>query len=418
MRESSNNTAGGHRATRVFGAVLLLAMLATIVALVVVAVGTGDPPASTGRNELGNPPGMVDRLDLIDSLPAWESGIRQRVTVVAGPVPRVTLSDGRENTFPRTGSWTSPEVPTPFGFTELIPSWNVTAPSDTGLRLEVRVRSRGRGRWSPWLDLGSWGRTRASGSRTTSWRTGHVNVDYLALKRPADAYQVRVEFISFSLDRATAPSARRLAISYSGVVAVDLGSRSLAGPASVIHSLGWARDLPVPFRTQKDAPKSLSGEICSPTCVSMVMAYCGVDRPTVENALAIYDPESEIFGNWGRAVARAGELGLDAWVTRFRNWDDVKAQVAAGQPVVASVRFRAGEFPSAVLPETDGHLIVIRGFTASGDVIVNDPASRDRGNGAVYRAGELARAWFGHGGVGYVIRRGPGAGAGVLSATR
>ena len=141
----------------------------------------------------------------------------------------------------------------------------------------------------------------------------------------------------------------------------------------------------------------------------MVLEYFGVNRPTVENALAIYDPENEIFGNWGRAVARAGELGLDAWITRFRNWDQVKAQIAAGRPVVASVRFKPGEFPSAVLPETNGHLIVVRGFTPAGDVVVNDPANKERGNDAVYRADELARAWFGHGGVAYIIRRPQGA---------
>jgi len=138
--------------------------------------------------------------------------------------------------------------------------------------------------------------------------------------------------------------------------------------------------------------------------VTMVLAYWGVDRPVAENALAIWDDRNEMFGNWGRAVARAGELGMDAWLTRFREWDQVKAQVAAGQPLVASIRFEKGEFPTAVLPSTNGHLIVIRGFTPAGDVIVNDPASRERGNGVVYRADELGRAWFGHGGVAYVIR--------------
>ena len=112
-----------------------------------------------------------------------------------------------------------------------------------------------------------------------------------------------------------------------------------------------------------------------------------------------------LFGNWGRAVARAGELGMDGWLTRFRDWGQVKAQIAAGQPVIASIRFKAGTFPSAVMRQTSGHLIVIRGFTPGGDVIVNDPASRERGNGAVYKADELARAWFDNGGVAYVIRR-------------
>src|SRR5439155_610502 len=53
---------------------------------------------------------------------------------------------------------------------------------------------------------------------------------------------------------------------------------------------------------------------------------------------------------------------------------------------------------------TDGHLIVIRGFTRSGDVIVNDPGNREKGNRVIYPAHGLAHAWFGNGGVGYVIR--------------
>ena len=70
----------------------------------------------------------------------------------------------------------------------------------------------------------------------------------------------------------------------------------------------------------------------------MVMAYFGADVPTQENALAIYDEEHDMFGNWGRAVQRAGEMGLDAWLQRFRNWDQVKAMIARGQPIVAGIK--------------------------------------------------------------------------------
>jgi hypothetical protein len=205
---------------------------------------------------------------------------------------------------------------------------------------------------------------------------------------------------------------RRIAVSYSGVVKNEQQRDALSQPRAEASASAppsappWFRTLPVPFRTQKDAPKMISGDICSPTSLTMVMMYFGVDRPTVvDNAMAVYDNENAIFGNWGRAAARAGETGLDAWVTRFRNWEQVKEQIAQGTPVIASIRFGKGEFPSAVLPETDGHLIVIRGFRLGGDVVVNDPASRERGDGAVYRADEMARAWFNHGGIGYVIRK-------------
>ena len=384
---------------------LLMGMLGVaiiaIVAASFLATGSGGR-VKPGDNNLGNPPGMSDRLDLIDTAVAFDRGERDRVALRPAQTARQSASlvlEGGGDSFPRTGKWTSAETPTAFAFTELLPSWNVSAPPETGLRLEVRVRAARGQQWSPWLYLGSWGKTSAAAEKVHSCRQGAVNVDYLALKTPADAYQVRVMFESFGMDAAVAPSLRRVGICYSGVTGEARAQRAADG---------WARNLDVPFHTQKDAPKALSGEICSPTSVTMVLGYWGVERPVVENALAIWDGENEMFGNWGRAVARSSELGMDGWLTRFRTWDEVKAQVAAGQPIVASIRFKKGTFPSAVLPSTGGHLIVVRGFTAAGDVIVNDPASRERGNGAVYRAEELARAWFDHGGVGYVIRR-PGA---------
>jgi hypothetical protein len=391
-----------------FSKLLLCVLGAVTIALVAAAflAAAGRPRGPLDENALGNPPGIEDRLDLIDSPEAFERGKREHVSLRPG-MPATLALDDKAESFPRSGTWTSAETPTAFAFTELLPSWNVSAPPETGLRMDVRVRGARNQRWSPWLYLGSWGRTSSGPERRVSCTQGVVNIDYLALDAPADAYQVRVRFESFSFDRSVAPTLRRLAVAYSGVTGASRSPQPVDG---------WVRDLPVPFRTQKDAPKPLAGEICSPTSVSMVLAYWGVDKPVVEHALSIYDPENEMFGNWGRAVARAGELGMDGWLTRFRTWDQVKAQIAAGQPVIASIRFKAGTFPSAVLPSTGGHLIVIRGFNAAGDVIVNDPAGKERGNGAVYRADELARAWFDHGGVGYVIRRPGGTPVAMITA--
>ena len=373
-------------------ALLGLAIVATVATLFLAAGGS--PPGASTENVLGNPPGMTDRLDFFDSSEAWERGRRERVALRPG-MPAALVMEQSGESFPRTARWTSAETPTEFSFTELLPSWNVSAPQDTGLRLEVRARDARSGNWSPWLYLGSWGRT-GGGKKTITCRQGVVHVDYLTLRRPSDAYQVRVEFQSFSLDKSVTPALRRVAVCYSGVT----DRRETVGPVD-----NWARDLKVPFHTQRDAPKPLAGEVCSPTSVTMVLGHWGVERPVVDNALAIYDDENEMFGNWGRAVARAGELGMEGWLTRFRNWEQVKAQITSGQPVIASIRFKDGSVPSAVMKQTAGHLIVIRGFTPGGDVIVNDPASRDRGNGAVYKADELARAWFDHGGVADVIRR-------------
>ena len=211
---------------------------------------------------------------------------------------------------------------------------------------------------------------------------------------------MRAKFAAYSVDPKQMPALRRLHVIYSGMPS-DAEKPKWTQPVLVVT--GWDRSLPVPFRPQGDAPPNLSYQLCSPTSTSMVLNYWGVDRPTVENALAIYDADHDLFGNWGRAVQYAGSLGLDAWLERFRNWDQVKAKIAAGQPLIASIRYGYGEFPSSLLSHSKGHLIVIRGFTKAGDPICNDPASRAKGNGVVYKANELGHAWFDHGGVGYVI---------------
>ena len=63
----------------------------------------------------------------------------------------------------------------------------------------------------------------------------------------------------------------------------------------------------MPFRSQKVERKEIRGRICSPTSVSMVLAYRGVDRPTEEVAQTIFDESNRIFGNWPRAVAGAAK---------------------------------------------------------------------------------------------------------------
>jgi hypothetical protein len=408
--DSDGRKRNGHPARSVIVAFALIAV-GVIGSLVWVGV-------SVSRNQfrpVTNPPGMVDRLDFFDTAAAWAQGRYERVELLPDAPARLKLHDsplpaknpaskGYEPGFPRAGSWTSPEVRTPYGFTELIPSYNPNCPPDTGVRIDVRTRDAASGAWSPWFYLGCWGKAIGKPHRMIKDPDfGEVDIDTLILYRPADTYQVRLSLYAFTLDPNANPTLRRLAVSYSGVVADAARRAQLVTPVSM--AADFAHDIPVPFRAQGNAAKPLRPEICSPTSVSMVMQYLGRDLPTEENALAMYDSEYDMFGNWGRAVAWAGENGFDAWLTRFRTWDQVKATIAAGQPIIASIRYKKGECPSFVLDHTAGHLIVIRGVTKDGDLIVNDPASRLHGNGAVYKADEFAKAWIAHGGVGYIIRK-------------
>lgn len=371
--------------------------LAIVLALVLPGRQAAIRP-QTGGNPLGNPPGMVDRLVLMHSADDWRGGTHQNTAAATSSPARLALLGLERKEYPQRGIWTSPEHRAEFPFTELLPSINADLPTKAGLRLLARVRIDGE--WSPWLHFGNFGST-SPAERLAQFSGGQVHTDVLVLDRPADAFQLRVELFSFEAPLRQLPSLRRLAVWYSGVVD-DAARRDELTRMDALPS-GWARDLNVPFRAQGDAPECLRHEICSPTSVNMVMGYLGREQPLEETAQAIYDNDHGIFGNWARAVQHAAQMGFNGQLERFRSWEPVKRHIAAGRPVIASIRFEAGTFPSAAMAQTDGHLIVIRGFTPEGDVIVNDPGSKSKGRGAVYKANELAQAWFGRGGVGYVI---------------
>jgi hypothetical protein len=74
---------------------------------------------------------------------------------------------------------------------------------------------------------------------------------------------------------------------------------------------------------------------------------------------------------------------------------------------VASISFGAGELDGAPISSTNGHLLVIVGFTRSGDVVVNDPAAQRRsGVRRTYDRGQFEDAWLPtSGGVVYVLTR-------------
>lgn len=377
---------------------------------------------------------MVDQLVKIDSAEGLKDAAMQGVQVVVDGKPWVELDGAAETTEPsgkgrREGVWTGAERRSLFPFTEMIPSWNLLAPAGTGVRFFVRVRDAESREWSPWLYVGYWGAPVPADPKTvftTQFAGGQVEIDTVALSRPADAWQLQAKLESSAANRATTPRIRRMSVVYSGRVSDPAvlqklppsaptsapTSAPISAPISTAHSAtahasspaAAQLDLAVPYRAQGDAPEEMRSHVCSATSVTMVMAFWGKDIPIVDNCRAIWDDEYKLFGNWNRAVARAGEMGFDAWVTHFRNWRQVRAALAAGQPIIASIRFKAGEFPSSVLQSSEGHLIVIRGMTADGDLICNDPGNRERGCRAIYKADELAKAWFGRGGVAYVIQ--------------
>jgi hypothetical protein len=94
------------------------------------------------------------------------------------------------------------------------------------------------------------------------------------------------------------------------------------------------------------------------------------DVPAV--AASVHDRNWPGTGNWAFNTAFAGRFpGMRAFVARLADIAQLEAWVAAGVPPVASV---APDLMNGLTVEASGgHLVVCVGFTAEGDVIINDP---------------------------------------------
>ena len=302
------------------------------------------------------------------------------------------------------GTAIGPERETAEPFVDLIPSWNAETPPATWI--EVRLRARREGRWTGWYRLGLWSsdgepwpRRSVAGQDDADAR---VLTDTLALREPGQAHQLAV--LLFSADETRTP-----AVSLAAVLA---SRRSAAARAGVSDSRAWGAILPVPERSQMVYPGG--GEVwCSPTSTSMVLAYWAaqlgrpeLDRPVPEVATRTYDPVYAGHGNWPFNTAYAARDGLVAYVSRFSSLGQVERWIEAGVPVVASLAWGAGQLARAPVAATDGHLLVIVGFTDSGDVVVNDPAGDPRRGQAVrrtYRRDQFEALWLRSGGTVYLI---------------
>lgn len=285
-------------------------------------------------------------------------------------------------------------------FDRVVPSLNA-APLPPGATVSVRLRALVGAAWTPWAPLGVYGgreglpRSEVGPDPTVI----EVQTDTVCLPRAATQVGVRLELARGQ--GGASPVVRRVA-----VVAWLQGGADQ--PAAAGPGRGAACELEVPERSQAVEEPAIASRICSPTSLSMVLARWGHALPTAEVARGVYDHAASIYGNWSFNVAFAASLGLEATVARFASFAPLEDELAAGRPVVISHRYGQGEVAGAAVTRTDGHLIVVRGITTDGDLIVNDPAADPRDGEPirrVYRRADLARSWLKNAsGVCYVVR--------------
>jgi len=260
-----------------------------------------------------------------------------------------------------TEAFTSPEyIVAPFD--RAVVSWNATGPAVFELLVDDNCYC-----------MGEWG------PEPRSRKSDAVAVDMLSLQTAARSFRFCVQ------------PAQGAAVTLVAVAHWRDGDRR---EFSAAQCAAWGKVLAVPERSQYEEADD-PGKICSPTALAMVLEFHGVTKSTREVAAGVYDHAERVYGNWPFNTAYAHQVsGMEAFVRRGSALRDLEAEIEAGRPVIISHKWHDGGLDAAPLPESDGHLIVVAGFTADGDVVVNDPAGKPGAVRRTYKRRQVYTTWL------------------------
>lgn len=305
------------------------------------------------------------------------------------------------------GEATSPEIPAGFDYQEAIASWNATTPRGSWVEVQFRAKYSDT-RWSKWYILGIWaadtGTVQRHSVRSQGDSDGFVAVDTFISsnkKETTNAFQLKIRL--FSADGVVTPTVQNASVAFS---MSPPKSAVMAPNNNPLRNI----KLDVPQCSQMVYPDG--GEVwCSPTSTSMVMGYWGYMpgdcEPRVRDAVAgVFDWIYDGHGNWPFNTAYAAAHGYEGYVARFSSLAQAEQFIAAGVPVVMSIAWGKGELTNSYIDSTNGHLLVLVGFDANGDLIVNDPASPSDGAAVqhTYLRSEFEPLWLqASGGTVYLI---------------
>ena len=311
------------------------------------------------------------------------------------------------------GEATSPEIPADFDYKEAIASWNASTPPGTWV--EVQFSAKYGTRWSKWYVLGIWASDYSTierhSVRLQGDSDGFVAVDTFVSsnkKETTNAFKLKIRL--FSTDGSVGPVVRNASVAYS--TEIPKSASATAGDSAPLTTLN------VPQCSQMVFPPGEGGEVwCSPTSTSMVLGrwgYMPADcEPRVRDAVeGVYDWIYDGHGNWpfNTAYAYAATQGtvqpLEGYVARFTSLAKAEEFIDAGVPVIMSIAWGKGDLTNSYIDSTNGHLLVLVGFNADGDLIVNDPASPANGKEVqhTYLRAEFEPLWLqASGGTVYLI---------------
>lgn len=314
------------------------------------------------------------------------------------------LQDDANGGYRLSGSVTADALRYNFGFNRAVVSWNADCPEGTWITVELQVRPQGSEEWTSWYEMASWGdrvivEKQPEDGRVKADDLGKVNEDTLELKDIATRLRYRI----------TLHTRRPEVTPVVTLVAVAVADSTRQVELDNTPGPAWGKEVPADFRSQLVENGDLSWRVCGPTSAAMGLTAYGVQIPTANVARACWDELNSIYGNWPFIAAGVSELlrknagalpERNGQARRFQSfvywppdWKGVEQEILNGNPVILSIRTGRDELSGAPYRQTDGHLILVRGFTKDGNVICNDPAAWTAEKGqVVYDRQELHRA--------------------------
>jgi hypothetical protein len=283
-------------------------------------------------------------------------------------------------------TFTSPKIEARFPFNEAVISWNIQNAGDSQWSIEASAQYPDGP--TKYYTLGEWSAEPAKHPRKSvagqNDDQAKVATDTLVLKLPAQVLRVRV--------RASGPGIGGARLKFIGISLADTSFKPLI---LAPERAAWDKTVAVPERTQMIYPNG--GTLCSPTTVSMIMAFWAVElkRPELDEKVpavveGVFDSQWPGAGNWPFNMAYVGSFpGMKAYVSRLSDVSELEQWIAKGIPVGLSVDY---DRLRAKGPGPNGHLVVCVGFTNTGDPIINDPGTSKHVRKIFPRA-NLVNAW-------------------------
>ncbi|MEO8376122.1 MAG: C39 family peptidase [Candidatus Sumerlaeota bacterium] len=300
--------------------------------------------------------------------------------------------------------WLSSVVTPAFPYNELIYSWKIQIPDGEGFRLYLQFTFDDGSR-TDWQYGGFWGKVKPfEGKRKApEFAEGKIDYDQVLLNKKATTFQLKVVSEGDKLLSATP--------SFHVITTDNEPTKELSEKFATVRTMqAYApKVMNLPLRKQQNSNGIDNPDRCQSAALATAMQFFGKPVNLEDIVAWTNDPEYDYPGIWPRTVGTAVQNGFDAYIDRFRTWDDVKATVDQNKIILISQtmpRKPKGYYKDPPYSHLSGHIVALNGWTEDGRIIVTDSAlpRNDEGYMTQWLPQDLEKIWMEtKGGVGMVI---------------